>query len=195
MTSQTNFQHKFWSLCQDIAALDSSSVPNLPAVENLLDRLLLFMSAFVAYLKEQEELLDERLLLQHHFDLTVLDKKLQEHFYRDQLSFLKHWVAVFEKSIYQSAGSCQLNISSRDVLYLIRLLRDAEVLERSDLKYTFHFLSGHFHTPQQDKLSAESLRKKYSQLDIKMISNTELLLKRLLDINAAYRKTLSDGGK
>lgn len=195
MTNQTNFQLKFCSLCQDIAALDSSSLTNIPAMQNLMERLLLFLSGFVVYVREQEKLLDERLLLQQKINLSMLDEKLQEHFYRDQLSFLKNWIYSFEKSIYQSNGSCQLNISSRDVLYLIRLLRDAEVLERSDLKNTFHFVSGHFHTPQQDKLSAESLRKKYSQLDIKMISNTELLLKRLLDINVAYRKALSNGDK
>lgn len=116
-------------------------------------------------------------------------------FINDQMAFVKQWRKSFEDIVYQNNAACLINLSSREILYLIRLIRDADLLEKQDLKYTFRFLSRHFYTAQQDKLSAESLRKKYSQLDRKLITRAGLILTRLVDINKSYLQAVDDGSE
>ncbi|WP_164112351.1 MULTISPECIES: hypothetical protein [Sphingobacterium] len=153
-----------------------------------------YLMEFAAYIAVQLQLVEERLLMQQHYEETALDATLKNHFDADQRGFVQQWLHSFEQVVYPSDGECLVKLSSREMLYLVRLIRDAGLLELTELKHTFRFLSRHFYTKQQRRLSAESLRKKYSQLDRPLMVRMEQHLRHLLDINRYYQQRLESSG-
>jgi len=85
---------------------------------------------------------------------------------------------------------CVVNISVRKMLMLLRLARDVELLPDDPLKHAFVFITKHFRTAQQEQISYESIRKKYSQMDSVAIAEVEGLLRECLKKLAEYKKNL-----
>lgn len=186
MTNSRNQYTKFVRLVEQIDCIGRATSPDMNGVQQLMEKIVLFLADLAEAIMAQAQQLKERQCMALHCNEYRLDDKLRLHFFKDQFLFLLKWRDDFENLVFQYNDRCQVNLSSREMLYVVRLLRDAGVLEQKELKYTFHFLSRHFYTAQQGALSTESLRKKYSQLDKRLMHNITKLLARLSELNKAY---------
>lgn len=186
MNHLTNHHYKFLQLRKQLQQVASIPVESGDTIVQIFEAGIRHLEDFTNYLADQVRLLKERHQMNLYFTTATTDGPVQSHFFKDQLTFLKDWFSDFEQVVFQHADRCQLNLSVREVLYLIRLLRDAELLETEELKYTYRFLGDNFRTAQQEYLSVESLRKKYSQLDKRIMHNTTALLARLAELNKSY---------
>lgn len=166
--------------------LELLSIADGDAIVQIFETGIRYLEDFKKHLEDELKLLNERHQMILYFKAIAAVGPVQSHFFKDQFVFLKDWFVDFEKVVFPFADRCQLNLSVREVLYLIRLLRDAGLLEKEELKYTYRFLGNNFRTAQQEQLSVESLRKKYSQLDKRLMHNTTALLARLAELNKAY---------
>ncbi len=134
--------------------------------------------------------------LQGRWDLQQLVRKSDwsgdalQLFWNDQLQFyesrLNQWMVQMEPE----SQRCVVNISVRKMLMLLRLARDVELLPDDPLKHAFVFITKHFRTAQQEQISYESIRKKYSQMDSVAIAEVEGLLRECLNKLAEYKKNL-----
>lgn len=134
--------------------------------------------------------------LQGRWDLQQLVRKSDwsgdalQLFWNDQLQFyesrLNQWMVQMEPE----SQRCVVNISVRKMLMLLRLARDIELLPDDPLKHAFVFITKHFRTAQQEQISYESIRKKYSQMDSVAIAEVEGLLRECLNKLAEYKKNL-----
>lgn len=111
-------------------------------------------------------------------------------FWNDQLGFYASWIDKWLEQTEPVNQRCVVNISMRKMLMLLRLARDVEVLPDDPLKHAFVFITKYFRTAQQEYLSYESIRKKYSQMDEATITEVEVLLQACLGNLAAYKKDL-----
>ncbi|TDQ79241.1 hypothetical protein [Sphingobacterium yanglingense] len=186
MNHLTNHHYKFMQLRKQWQELELLSIADGDAIVQIFETGIRYLEDFKKHLEDEVKLLNERHQMNLYFTTVATDGPVQLHFLKDQFVFLKDWFVDFEKVVFPFADRCQLNLSVREVLYLIRLLRDAGLLEKEELKYTYRFLGNNFRTAQQKLLSVESLRKKYSQLDKRVMHNTTALLARLAELNKAY---------
>ena len=111
-------------------------------------------------------------------------------FWNDQLGFYASWIDNWLEQTEPVNQRCVVNISMRKMLMLLRLARDAEVLPDDPLKHAFVFITKYFRTAQQEHISYESIRKKYSQMDSVAIAEVEGLLRECLSKLAEYKKNL-----
>lgn len=111
-------------------------------------------------------------------------------FWNDQLGFFENWLGDWTEQTQPESQRCVVNISLRKTLILLRLARDVAVLPDVPLKHAFVFITEHFRTIQQEHISYESMRKKYSQLDMATITGVEDLLHQCLDKLTEYKKNL-----
>lgn len=111
-------------------------------------------------------------------------------FWNDQLGFYTSWIDNWLEQTEPVNRRCVVNISMRKMLILLRLARDVEVLPYDPLKHAFVFITKHFRTAQQEHISYESIRKKYSQMDSVAIAEVEDLLRNCLDKLTEYKKNL-----
>ena len=186
MNHLTNHHYKFIQLRRQLQELELGSIERGDTLVQIFETGIRQLEHLMKYLEDQIRLLKERHQMNLYFTTALATESVQFHFFKDQLFFLKDWFMGFEQVVFQRNERCQLNLSVRDVLYLTRLLRDAGLLEKEELKYTYRFLGNNFRTAQQEQLSVESLRKKYSQLDKRIMHNTTALLARLAELNKAY---------
>ena len=186
MNHLTNHHYKFQRLHKQLQELEPDAIASGDTLIQIFETGIRYLEDFMNYLKDQIRLLKERHQMNLYFTTVAADGPVQSHFFKDQQVFLKDWFVGFEQVVFQYVERCQLNLSVRDLLYLIRLLRDAGLLEKDELKHTYRFLGNNFKTGQQEQLSVESLRKKYSQLDKRVMHNTTALLARLAELNKTY---------
>lgn len=176
-------------LGKQLLELEHLAIADGDIIVEIFERGITYLEDFKCRLEEEEILWRERQQMNLHFRATAASGAVKSHFFKDQFVFLKDWLVNFERAVFQHADRCQLNCSVRELLYLIRLLRDAGLLEGEELKYTFRFLENNFRSAQQEHFSVESLRKKYSQLDKRVMHTITALLARLAELNKAYLLT------
>lgn len=134
--------------------------------------------------------------LQGRWDLQQLVRKSDwsgdalQLFWNDQLQFYESRLNQWMLQMEPESQRCVVNISVRKMLMLLRLARDVELLPDDPLKHAFVFITKHFRTAQQEQISYESIRKKYSQMDSVAIAEVEGLLRECLKKLAEYKKNL-----
>ncbi|NQD71614.1 hypothetical protein HP439_12865 [Sphingobacterium shayense] len=133
------------------------------------------------------EIAQNRYSLQKHNIHVITEKDVHDQFLKDQILHFKQTIADFQRLYFPRENPCLLHITSREILLFLRLVREAGILNaEDDLGQAVNFIHFHFRTNNQDHLSYESLRKKYSVLDKKQIKNMDRMLKALLRINEGY---------
>lgn len=138
-----------------------------------------FLKLIERLLARQSEELDSRMVLQQAVNCLSLEEQASSMFWNDQLAFYGNWLTVFEKELYADQDRCLLKLSVKELLVLLRLGKDLKLLGDSQLKQLFQFVSLHIRTERQEVLSYESLRKKYSQIDLETLRQVKKLLDRL----------------
>lgn len=111
-------------------------------------------------------------------------------FWDDQLRFYDTWMNKWVEQTDPDGPRAVVSLTIKQLLILLRLARDVGVLQDAPLKHAFVFIVAHFRTTQQEQISHESIRKKYSQLDESTITEVEVLLQACLGNLAAYKKDL-----
>src|SRR5690606_3454924 len=98
------------------------------------------------------------------------------------------WMNKWVEQIDPDGPRAVVSLTIKQLLILLRLAREVGVLQDAPLKHAFVFIAAHFRTTQQEHISYESIRKKYSQLDEATIIEVQILLQACLDKIAEYKK-------
>lgn len=137
-----------------------------------------------------EQDLQGRRRLQELVQETDWDKDTLQLFWDDQLRFYDTWMNKWVEQIDPDGPRAVVSLTIKQLLILLRLARDVGVLHDAPLKHAFVFIAAHFRTTQQEQISYESIRKKYSQMDSVAIAEVEDLLRNCLDKLTEYKKNL-----
>lgn len=137
-----------------------------------------------------EQDLQGRRRLQELVQETDWDTDTLQLFWDDQLRFYDTWINKWVEQIDPEWPRAIVSLTIKQLLVLLRVARDVGVLQDAPLKHAFVFIAAHFRTTQQEQISYESIRKKYSQLDESTITEVEVLLQACLGNLAAYKKDL-----
>ncbi|MCL4640491.1 MAG: hypothetical protein M5Z89_15955 [Olivibacter sp.] len=76
----------------------------------------------------------------------------------------------------------RVSITAMQLLFLLHIMHEAKIIETPKKGNFFLFISKHIGTAQQDKLSFESLRKKYHTIDRKTVMKVRRLLMDLVNL-------------
>ena len=184
-----NIQAAIRALREDCALLDQddltvdSRMLGLGQLEKSCTDFCTLLKEFVGY---QSDLLLVRSELQSLLTTSPLSEEAKQTWMADQLVFYKGWIANAAGQLSGLKDTCTLKISSKELLLLLRLLRDMDLVEQGSLKQMLGFVCASFRTVNQEHLSYESLRKKYSDMDRASILKVRKLLMNLSDKLSAY---------
>lgn len=137
-----------------------------------------------------EQDLQGRRHLQQLVQETDWDTDALQLFWDDQLRFYDTWINKWVEQMEPEGPRAIVSMTIKQLLVLLRIARDVGVLQDAPLKHAFVFITAHFRTPQQEQISYESIRKKYSQLDTVAIVEVEDLLYKSLDKLAEYKRKI-----
>lgn len=151
-------------------------------------RMELFLEELRQWNVTMEQDLQGRRRLQELVQETDWDTDTLQLFWDDQLRFYDTWMNKWVEQIDPDGPRAVVSLTIKQLLILLRLAREVGVLQDAPLKHAFVFIAAHFRTTQQEHISYESIRKKYSQLDEATISEVEILLQACLDKIAEYKK-------
>ncbi|SEK53536.1 hypothetical protein [Parapedobacter koreensis] len=104
-------------------------------------------------------------------------------YHEDQRQWYRHFLGDLQQYISGGVeGRClRVSITVVEVLFLLRLFVEEGVIEVRQLKPVFKTLSRYMATPHQERLSYESIRKKYSIAPGEARVKVRRLLERLLN--------------
>ena len=165
----------------------------IPAVlESYNESLHAFLENLERLLQHLRDDLAARQALQRTMNKTVMAEGAAQMFWQDQLHFYSQWLKTIDRQFYDDQDRCALRVTVKELLWLLRLLNDEQLIASHQLKQLFQFISLHMRTEKQELLSYESLRKKYSQLDVEVLRNVKTLLNTLLKRTNHYFALLSN---
>jgi hypothetical protein len=185
----------FYQLRQKRHTLTEAKAAHKPSFELLEEfnaSARIFLELIERLFKEQAKELDNRIGFQQAVSNMGLDEAAFLMFWRDQMSFYSSWLEDFDRQWYEDQERCLLKLSVKEMLMLLRLSKDLKLLGDSQLKQLFQFISLHFRTDKQEVLSYESLRKKYSQIDLETLRQVKNLLDKLSSRTNHYFALLSN---
>lgn len=151
-------------------------------------RMELFLEELRQWNVTMEQDLQGRRRLQELVQETDWDTDTLQLFWDDQLRFYDTWMNKWVEQIDPDGPRAVVSLTIKQLLILLRLAREVGVLQDAPLKHAFVFIAAHFRTTQQEHISYESIRKKYSQLDEATIIEVQILLQACLDKIAEYKK-------
>ncbi|MBK1439700.1 hypothetical protein JHJ32_06875 [Parapedobacter sp. ISTM3] len=104
-------------------------------------------------------------------------------YHEDQRQWYRHFLGELQQYVIGGAEERCLRVSVTvvEVLFLLRLFVEEGVIEVRQLKPVFKALSRYMATPHQERLSYESIRKKYSTAPGEARVKVSRLLERLLN--------------
>jgi len=184
-----NIQVAIRALREDRALLDQDGVTKDSRMLGLV-QLERRCTDFCTLLKEfesyQSDLLLARSELQSLLVTLPLGDDAMQFWMADQLTFYKGWIANVALQLSGLKDPCTLKIASKELLLLLRLLRDMDLVDQGSLKQMLNFVCASFRTVNQEHLSYESLRKKYSDMDRSSILKVRKLLMNMIDKLSTY---------
>lgn len=155
-------------------------------LERLEEKCMDFCTLLREFVNYQSDLLLVRSELQSLLAISPLSEEAKQIWMADQLAFYKVWIANVATQFSGLKDACTLKIASKELLLLLRVLRDLELIEQVSLKQMLGFICTSFRTVNQEHLSYESLRKKYSDIDQSSILKVRKLLMNMSDKLSAY---------
>ncbi len=170
-----NLQLRLSSLSRELDKLDFLIEEDSLALRHIADyraQLEAFLRDISTFLDGQHKQLVSRGMLQNSLGEHFIAKESLQLFCIDQINFYKEWMLSMTLYIENPNYRCHLDISSREMLVMVRLLREVGLLPDSTIKSNIYFLKTFFATNKRKHFSYESLRKKYSELD-------KIILKRV----------------
>lgn len=141
----------------------------------------------MSFASQMNEEMVQRRKFQKVIDQVQLQPEAYNVFYTDQLRFYRVWLNRFAKGMTTAKEKCTIGLTVRQILLLLRLAKDTGILNETQLKPYFYFVQANFKTEVQQVLSYESLRKKYSQLDLQTIAKVKQLLEEMLRTLKQYQ--------
>ncbi|WP_286863385.1 MULTISPECIES: hypothetical protein [Sphingobacterium] len=189
VTFKGNIQAAIGALQEDCATLERGDLAAdcrmqaLIQLEKSCTDLCILLKEFAGY---QSDLLLGRSELQSLLATSALSEEARQIWMADQLAFYKVWIANVGFQLAGLKETCTLKIASRELLLLMRLLKDMELVEQGSLKQMLTFVCTSFRTVNQEHLSYESLRKKYSDLDRSSILKVRKLLTNMSERLSTY---------
>ncbi|MEN5435272.1 hypothetical protein ABE545_16680 [Sphingobacterium faecium] len=163
-------------------------------IEVSLHNITAFSNKCIDFIKLTNEFIDCRHLvlearheLEQQLNVSLLTDMAKRIWLDDQLDFYTEWIQAVESQLSVSREPCVLYISAKELLLILRVMRDMELIDQVPLKNMFMFICDHFRTSNQEQLSFESLRKKYSDLDRTTILRVRKLLATMTDRLNTYK--------
>ena len=184
-----NIQAAIGVLREDCATLDQAELagdggmPGLVQLETKCKDLCTLLKEFV---DQQSDVLLARSELQSLLTTSALSDEARQIWMADQLAFYKVWIGNVGFQLAGLKETCTLKIPSKELLLLLRLLKDMELVEQGSLKQMLTFVCASFRTVNQEHLSYESLRKKYSDMDRGSILKVRKLLTNMSEKLSTY---------
>lgn len=178
-TLQNQFRD-IWASFSQMMDNGASFHDNAELLRSMNSDIAMFLSKFSAFLDHLAQQIEARRSLQEVMDKAGTPQQAYRIFYEDQIYFYQNWLSSLNFLMTDTQQKCTLGLTSRQILLFLRLAREMELLDQTQLKPYFYFLQNSFKTEFQEKLSYESLRKKYSQLDARTVKNTRNLLENML---------------
>lgn len=186
----SNYYNRFRLLRRKIDSVDLKNKEITEYSDFVLECSVLLLELFGDIKNSMQnlyEIAQNRYLLQKHSIDVITEKDVHDQFLVDQISHFKQTIADFQQLYFPQEDPCLLHISSREILLFLRLAREASIINaEDDIAQSVNFIHYHFRTNAQNRLSYESLRKKYSVLDKNQIKSMDRMLKELLRINEGY---------
>lgn len=167
------------TLVEDCSALESAIMVGndmLTGLMQLEKKCLDLCTLFKEFMGCQSDLLMARVELQTQLSAVHMSDEAKQIWMVDQLAFYKVWVTDLQAQLTGRKDICTLKISSKELLLIARLLRDMDLFEQCSLKQMLGFICASFCTVNQQRLSYESMRKKYSDVDQGSILKVKKLL-------------------
>lgn len=186
----SNYYNRFRLLRRKIDSIDLKNKEIKEYADFVLECSVLLLELFgdiKSSMQDLYETVQNRYTLQKHNIHIIAEEKVHDQFLADQILHFKQTIADFQRLYFPQEDPCLLHITSREILLFLRLAREASIISaEDDLAQAVNFIHYHFRTTTQNRLSYESLRKKYSVLDKNQIKSMDRMLKELLRINEGY---------
>src|SRR5690606_18647348 len=182
-----NFYKRFRVLQRRVNSTDCKSKELEQCSEMIVlcsELLLSFFNDIEQYIQLQRTIVSNRYALQKQNQMVNAGQDAYRQYLLDQIAHLKQTTSDFQRTFFAQNESCLLDLTGRDILLFLRLMRDAGIVNvKQDLATAFTFIELHFKTNNQAHFSFESLRKKYSEKDVNQLQKMEIRLSKLLRIN------------
>jgi len=184
-----NIQVAIGALREDCVLLDQAELAGdvgMPRLVQLEEKCMELCTLLKEFVDHQSDMLLARSELQSLLATSALSEEARQIWMADQLAFYKVWIANVGFQLAGLKETCTLKIPSKELLLLLRLLKDMELVEQGSLKQMLTFICSSFRTVNQERLSYESLRKKYSDMDRVSILKVRKLLTDMSERLSAY---------
>ncbi|GEM_PF-1450276 len=184
-----NIQAAIGALQEDCVIVDQAERAGdggMPGLVQLEEKCMDLCTLLKEFVDQQSEMLFARSELQSLLASSALSEEARRIWMADQLAFYKIWIANVGLQLAGLKETCTLKISSKELLLVLRLLKDMELVEQGSLKQMLTFVCTSFRTVNQEHLSYESLRKKYSDMDRNSILKVRKLLTNMSERLSAY---------
>lgn len=146
---------------------------------SLIDMLLTELARF----KQQ---LDDRMEMQRACLSVAWNESTFAIYRQEQVAFCQRWLRQYRQLWMPEHQRCTVHLTTAQIVLLVRLARETEILPDVALKQSFSFVSAYMATQKQERLSYESLRKKYSEIDLKNLMAVRAILERLMKATDAH---------
>jgi|GEM_PF-5681918 len=189
----SSFAEEFRNIVRDYEKLKIRDVHEIDCwydMELFHQRIVKLLEELRQWSAAMEQDLQGRRRLQELVQEKDWDKDTLQLFWDDQLRFYDTWMNKWVEQIDPDGPRAVVSLTIKQLLILLRLAREVGVLQDAPLKHAFVFIAAHFRTTQQEHISYESIRKKYSQMDSVAIAEVEDLLRNCLDKLTEYKKKL-----
>ena len=184
-----NIQAAIGALREDCALLDQAQLAGdggLLGLALLQEQCRDLCTLLKEFVEHHSNMLLVRSELQSLIATSALSEEARLIWMADQLAFYRVWIANVEDQLAGLKETCTLKIPSRELLLLLRLLKDMDLVEQGSLKQMLTFICASFRTVNQEHLSYESLRKKYSDMDRNSILKVRKLLTNMSERLSTY---------
>ncbi|MFD2966223.1 hypothetical protein [Sphingobacterium bambusae] len=195
--NDVNLQFRLSSLSRELDKLDFLIEEDSLALRHIADyrtQLEGFLLDISTFLDGKHKQLVSRGMLQNSLGDHFIAQESLQLFCIDQINFYKEWMLSMSLYIENPNYRCHLDISSREMLLIVRLLREVGLLQDSTIKSNIYFLKTFFATNKREYFSYESLRKKYSELDKRTLKKVRQNLVSLVELIDFYLVEV-DGGR
>lgn len=149
-------------------------------LDKLNEHQLLLLNFIEDAMDRRRSELKSRVEVQQAMRKVDLDTKALQLFYKDQRRSYEGFLSEIRKEIDVRMSPCVTQLSAKQMLLMLRLFRELEIIPQAPLIEHVTHISRHFSTPNQKSLSAESLRKKYSKVDARIVGEVKEILQNMI---------------
>lgn len=170
-------------LAEQISVLDRAGGPvpdQIHLMEQWNERAVSVLDTMHKELERCRQQLEDRMAMQRACRDVAWNESTFAVYRAEQVAFCQRWIRLCRQMWMAEDQRCKIHLTAAQIVLLVRLARETEILPDVALKQSFAFLSAHITTQKQQRLSYESLRKKYSEIDPKNLQAIRAVLQRLI---------------